>query len=102
MRSHRKVEFKRAPQVERVYDTNDFWGVASRMNYFKQRKDNIEAKQRQGIDKIQKRFSRKQQNGKLQKGIRQNKKNIGELTLTRWNTNNRTIKSKRETFRRND
>ena len=39
MRSHRNVEFKRAPQVERVYDTNDLWGVASRMNYFKQMKD---------------------------------------------------------------
>ena len=48
MRSHRNVELKRAPQVERVYDTNDLWGVASRMNYFKQMKDNIEAKQTQG------------------------------------------------------
>ena len=48
MRSHRNVEFKRAPQVERVYDTNDLWGVASRMNYFKQMKDNIEARQTQG------------------------------------------------------
>ena len=48
MKSHRNVEFKRAPQVERVYDTNDLWGVASRMNFFKQMKDNIEARQTQG------------------------------------------------------
>ena len=34
MRSQRNVEFKAAPQVERVHDTNDLWGVASRMNYF--------------------------------------------------------------------
>ena len=48
MRSHRNVEFKRAPQVERVYDSNDLWGVASRMNYFKQLKETMEAKQSQG------------------------------------------------------
>ena len=39
MRSHRNVEFKRAPQVERSYDSNDLWGAASRKNYFKQLKE---------------------------------------------------------------
>ena len=34
--------------MRRVYDTNDLWGVAPRMNYFKQMKDNIEATQTQG------------------------------------------------------
>ena len=32
MRSHRNVEFKRSPQVERSYDSNDLWGAASRKN----------------------------------------------------------------------
>ena len=48
LRSHRNVEFKRAPQTERYYDASDLWGVASRMNYFKQLKDTLEAKQTQG------------------------------------------------------
>ena len=48
MRSHRNVEFKRAPQVERQYDVSDLWGVASRMSYFKQLKDTLEARQSQG------------------------------------------------------
>ena len=48
MRSHRNVEFKRAPQVERSYDSNDLWGAASRKNYFKQLKETMEAKQSQG------------------------------------------------------
>ena len=47
-RSHRNVEFKRAPQVERHYNVSDLWGVASRMNYFKQLKDTLEARQSQG------------------------------------------------------
>ena len=48
MRSHRNVEFKRAPQVERHYNVSDLWGVASRMNYFKQLKETLEARQSQG------------------------------------------------------
>ena len=48
MKSHRNVEFKRAPQVERHYDVSDLWGVASRMNHFKQLKDTLEARQSQG------------------------------------------------------
>ena len=48
MRSHRNVEFKRAPQVERHYNVSDLWEVASRMNYFKQLKDTLEARQSQG------------------------------------------------------
>ena len=48
MRSHRHVEFKRAPQVERHYNVSDLWGVASRMNYFKQLKDTLEARRSQG------------------------------------------------------
>ena len=48
MRSHRNVEFQRAPQVERYYGTNDLWGVASRRNYFKQLKDTLQAKHSQG------------------------------------------------------
>ena len=47
-RSHRNVEFKRAPQVERHFFVSDLWGVASRMNYFKQLKDTLEARQSQG------------------------------------------------------
>ena len=48
LRSHRSVEFKRAPQVERYYDVSDLWGVASRMNCFKLLKDTLEARQSQG------------------------------------------------------
>ena len=48
MRFHRNVEFKRAPQVERHYNVSDLWGVASRMNYFKQLKETLEARQSQG------------------------------------------------------
>ena len=47
-RSHRNVEFKGAPQVERHYDVSDLWRVASKMNYFKQLKDTLEARHAQG------------------------------------------------------
>ena len=103
MRSHRNVEFKRAPQVERVYDTNDLWGVASRMNYFKQMKDNIEARQTQGaLIKYRNDLAESNRTESYRKELDRYQKNIGKLTLTRWNTNNRTTKSKKETFRRND
>ena len=51
MRSHRNVEFKKAPQVEHHYNVSDLWGVASRMNCFKQLKETLEARQSQGASK---------------------------------------------------
>ena len=101
MRSHRNVEFKRAPQVERHYDASDLWGVASRMNYFKQLKDTLEARQSQGaLIKYRNDVAESNRTESYRKKF--DRISSRQHTVTRRNTNKGTTNSKKETFRRND
>ena len=103
MRSHRNVEFKRAPQVERHYDVSDLWGVASRMNYFKQLKDTLEAKQSQGaLIKYRNDLAESNRTESYRKELDRIRNDIRQHTDTRWNTNEGTTNCKKEAFRRND
>ena len=103
MRSHRNVEFKRAPQVERHYNVSDLWGVASRMNYFKQLKETLEARQSQGaLIKYRNDLAESNRTESYRKELDRIRKNIRQHTVTRWNTNKGTTNCKKEAFRRND
>ena len=90
MRSHRNVEFKRAPQVERHYNVSDLWGVASRMNYFKQLKETLEARQSQGalikyrndLAESNRTESYRKELDRIRKILRTGKSRVIEITIT--------------------